>query len=49
MYKPTLHSHTHCQAALANAKTQAWQQRVSVQPHAQNARHTYVRKRTPNL
>ena len=25
MHKPTLHSHTHCQAALANAKTQAWQ------------------------
>ena len=22
---PTLHSHTHCQAARANAKTQAWQ------------------------
>ena len=22
---PTLHSHTHCQAAQANAKTQAWQ------------------------
>ncbi len=25
MYKPTLHSHTHCQAAQANAQTQAWQ------------------------
>jgi len=23
--KPTLHSHTHCQAALAQAQTQAWQ------------------------
>ena len=23
--QPTLHSHTHCQAAPANAKTQAWQ------------------------
>ena len=23
--QPTLHSHTHCQAAQANAKTQAWQ------------------------
>jgi hypothetical protein len=23
--KPTLHSHTHCQAASANAQTQAWQ------------------------
>jgi hypothetical protein len=23
--KPTLHSHTHCQAAQANATTQAWQ------------------------
>jgi hypothetical protein len=22
---PTLNSHTHCQAATANAKTQAWQ------------------------
>jgi len=22
---PTLHSHTHCQATQANAKTQAWQ------------------------
>jgi hypothetical protein len=22
---PTLHSHTHCQVAQANAKTQAWQ------------------------
>jgi hypothetical protein len=22
---PALHSHTHCQAAQANAKTQAWQ------------------------
>jgi len=22
---PTLHSHTHCQAAQANAKTKAWQ------------------------
>jgi hypothetical protein len=22
---PTLHRHTHCQAAQANAKTQAWQ------------------------
>jgi len=22
---PTLHSHTHCQAAQANAQTQAWQ------------------------
>ena len=22
---PTLHSHTHCQATRANAKTQAWQ------------------------
>jgi len=25
MINPTLHSHTHCQAALANAQTQAWQ------------------------
>jgi hypothetical protein len=25
MIKPTLHSHTHCQAAQANATTQAWQ------------------------
>jgi hypothetical protein len=25
MFKPTLHSHTHCQAAQANATTQAWQ------------------------
>jgi hypothetical protein len=25
MKKPTLHSHTHCQAAQANATTQAWQ------------------------
>jgi hypothetical protein len=25
MHKPTLHSHTHCQAAPANAQTQAWQ------------------------
>jgi len=25
MHKPTLHSHTHCQAAQANAQTQAWQ------------------------
>ena len=25
MFKPTLHSHTHCQAAPANAQTQAWQ------------------------
>jgi DNA modification methylase len=25
MREPTLHSHTHCQAAHANAKTQAWQ------------------------
>ncbi len=25
MYKPTLHSHTHCQAAQAHATTQAWQ------------------------
>ena len=23
--QPTLHSHTHCQAAQANAQTQAWQ------------------------
>ena len=23
--KPTLHSHTHCQAALVQAQTQAWQ------------------------
>ena len=23
--KPTLHSHTHCQAALAQAQSQAWQ------------------------
>jgi hypothetical protein len=28
---PTLHSHTHCQAARANAKTQAWQRvRLSI-------------------
>ncbi len=25
MIKPTLHSHTHCQAPQANATTQAWQ------------------------
>ena len=25
MFKPTLHSHTHCQATQANATTQAWQ------------------------
>jgi hypothetical protein len=25
MYKPTLYSHTHCQAAQAHATTQAWQ------------------------
>ena len=25
MHKPTPHSHTHCQAAQANATTQAWQ------------------------
>jgi hypothetical protein len=25
MYKPALHSHTHCQAAQAQAATQAWQ------------------------
>ena len=25
MYKPTLHSHTHCQAPQAHAKTKAWQ------------------------
>jgi hypothetical protein len=25
MFKPILHSHTHCQAAQANAETQAWQ------------------------
>ncbi len=25
MYKPTLHSHTHCQAAQVHATTQAWQ------------------------
>lgn len=25
MINPTLHSHTHCQAAPANAQTQAWQ------------------------
>src|SRR5690554_4510640 len=25
MYKPTLHSHTHCQAAQAHTTTQAWQ------------------------
>lgn len=25
MHKPPLHSHTHCQAAPANAQTQAWQ------------------------
>ena len=25
MYKPPLHSHTHCQAAQAYAATQAWQ------------------------
>ncbi len=25
MHKPTLHSHTHCQAAQAHATTQAWQ------------------------
>jgi hypothetical protein len=25
MYKPTLHSHKHCQAAQAHAATQAWQ------------------------
>ena len=25
MYNPTLHSHTHCQAAQANATTKAWQ------------------------
>ncbi len=25
MHKPTLHSHTHCQATPANAQTQAWQ------------------------
>jgi hypothetical protein len=25
MYKPTLHSHTHCQAAQAQASTQTWQ------------------------
>lgn len=30
MTNPALHSHTHCQAAQANAKTQAWRQRVSV-------------------
>ncbi len=33
MHNPTLNSHTHCQATPANAKTQAWRQRVSVQPH----------------
>ena len=25
MINPTLHSHTHCQATQANAKTKAWQ------------------------
>ncbi len=25
MYKPTLHSHRHCQAAQTQSKTQAWQ------------------------
>jgi hypothetical protein len=25
MYKPTLHIHTHCQAAQAHVTTQAWQ------------------------
>ncbi len=25
MFNPTLYSHTHCQAAQANATTQAWQ------------------------
>ena len=25
MHKPTLHIHTHCQAAQANTQTQAWQ------------------------
>ncbi len=44
---PTLNSHTHCQAAPANATTQAWQQRVSAQPHDQDDRQTSGRKRTP--
>ena len=35
MYKPTLHSHTHCQGAQAHATIQAWRQRVSVPPHHQ--------------
>lgn len=36
-----------CQAAPANANTQAWRQRVSAPPHPQNDRQTNGR-RTPN-
>lgn len=43
---PTINSHTHCQAAKANATTQALAKSVSVQPHDQNDRKT-GRKRTP--
>lgn len=32
---PALHSHTHCQAAQANATTQAWQ-RVCLSPRTTN-------------
>jgi hypothetical protein len=48
MYKPTHNSLTHCQAAQANAATQAWRQRVAVQPHDQNERQTNRRRRTPH-
>ena len=51
MKMPTLHSHTHCQAAQANATTHPESFReansVSVQPHDQNDRQTNGRKRTP--
>lgn len=40
------HSHTHCQAAQAYAKTQAWRQRVSVPTHPKTDRKTNGRRRT---
>lgn len=44
MYKPALHSHTHCQAEQAHATAHAWRQRVYVQPESQNTQQTSGRK-----
>uniref|UniRef100_UPI0040486899 hypothetical protein n=1 Tax=Roseivirga sp. TaxID=1964215 RepID=UPI0040486899 len=46
--KPTLHSHTHCQVAQANAQTKTWHQRVSVPLHNRQTINTKDRRAAAN-